>query len=100
MLFVNWIQLYSPTARLCASFSRIAFSCSSELRVFSAGVQSSSRRVSLGSFTNSGEASGRCLAKPGGSSNGSSSTMVCLMRIFWYGRPVRTGTSWNLKSNS
>mmetsp|Transcript_40485 Transcript_40485/g.100108 ORF Transcript_40485/g.100108 Transcript_40485/m.100108 type:complete len:284 (-) Transcript_40485:424-1275(-) len=78
----------STTARLCASFSRIAFSCSSASRPLSAGTQSSSSRVSLGSLTSSGDASGMNFSSPGGSSNGSSNTIACLMRMFCHGRPA------------
>ena len=77
----------STTARFFASFSRVAFSACSGSSSDSSGRQSSSRRVSFGSRTNAGDASGTSAARPGGSSNGSSNTIVCLMRMFWNGRP-------------
>ena len=73
----------SSTARLCVSFSRVRFSSMS-----SAGFQSSSRLQSSGSFMSWGESFGMNAPSPAGSSNGSSSTIVCLIRIFWHGRPL------------
>mmetsp|Transcript_13496 Transcript_13496/g.48385 ORF Transcript_13496/g.48385 Transcript_13496/m.48385 type:complete len:208 (-) Transcript_13496:167-790(-) len=77
----------NTTARLFASWARFSFSTSVGSLSGSDGFQSSSRRASFGSFTNSGDASGTSAANPGGSSNGSSRTIACLIRTFWYGRP-------------
>ncbi|KOO26525.1 hypothetical protein Ctob_003644 [Chrysochromulina tobinii] len=42
----------------------------------------------------SGEASGTTI--PGGSSYGSSSTIVCRMRMFWYGRPLASAYAFDM----
>ena len=77
------------TARLCASRPRFSSSiCASSLFISALTSKSSSSLSSSGSSFLAGDASGMSSANPGGSSNGSSSTTQCFMRIFCHGRPL------------
>mmetsp|Transcript_3809 Transcript_3809/g.12777 ORF Transcript_3809/g.12777 Transcript_3809/m.12777 type:complete len:224 (+) Transcript_3809:1504-2175(+) len=78
----------STTARLCAS--RLFFSSSTTAwsLFISASISKSSSNLSSSLFCGRGsDASGMSAANPSGSSNGSSSTIVCLILIFCQGRP-------------